>query len=172
MHHDWQMKAGYTFSRSRGVASETFDFARDDVSVPANGREWLDSDERHSLELQAVWRLPATVVLGGMLRWDSGLPYTVYGQPEADLDSGGTSVFRLLLPTGEGNDQRNEGRWRLDARLEKGFRIGKVNAAGFVSAQNLLDDDSLVVTSYTDGGYVTAVRDLGRRFEIGGTVAF
>ncbi|MGH9869748.1 MAG: TonB-dependent receptor plug domain-containing protein [Candidatus Polarisedimenticolia bacterium] len=172
MNHNWQMRAGYTLSRARGEASGTFAAARDDVSVTADQRDWLEHDERHSLEAQAVWRLPAEVMLGGMLRWDSGLPYTVYEAPEADLDSSGNSSVRQVLPTGEAFDQRNEGRWRLDARLEKGFQIGKARASGFFSAQNLLDDDWLVVTSYTQGGYVTTFRDLGRRFEIGSTFSF
>jgi hypothetical protein len=172
MQHNWQMQAGYTLSRARGEAAETFSVARDDASVLPRRRTTLDHDQRHSLEVQAAGRLPRDVTLSTAIRWDSGTPFTVVGSPVTDLDSARNVVPRTLLPSGEANNQRNEGIWRVDARVEKGFQIRRVRASAFLTVMNLLNDDSLTVSRYTQGGFVDGFRDFGRRFEIGSIIGF
>ncbi|HET9481882.1 MAG TPA: hypothetical protein VFP98_09015, partial [Candidatus Polarisedimenticolia bacterium] len=79
------------------------------------------------------------------------------------------------------NDQRNAGFWKIDARIEKSFSIGKVEASGFFSIENLLNDDWLTIGAL-DLAALNGVslrnyqgvplRDIGRRFELGASFNF
>ncbi|HET9481960.1 MAG TPA: hypothetical protein VFP98_09420, partial [Candidatus Polarisedimenticolia bacterium] len=170
---NWQMKAGYTLSRARGQAATELSIVADDPSTAGAEYGYLDYDQRHRVKVQAVASLPRRLVLSGAVRWESGAPYSVFEIVSGDFDSSGNSLTRTLYPTGRRNDQRNESAWKLDARVEKGFRIGRVSAAGFLLAENLLNDDTLQLRTVSESGEIlNGRRDFGRRFEIGALFGF
>jgi len=91
----------------------------------------------------------------------------------AEEDSNGNILERTLFPMGRRNDQRNDSNWRIDGRVEKSFTIGKVEAAGFPIAEDILDTDTVLITGVSgDGSGLVATRDFGRRFEIGCRLSF
>ncbi len=106
--------------------------------------------------------------------WESGTPFSVTRRLN-DLDSTGNSSFRAFYPTGARNDQRNETFWKIDGRVEKSFIMGRVQGAAYLIAENLLDQDRLVIFSNNVepvGGRLTAVRAFGRSFELGCSFSF
>jgi hypothetical protein len=169
LHRGWQLQMSYTLSRARGEIATIVD---GDPSLSGAETASLDFDQRHAFKLQAAVRLPRGVVLGGIVSWVSGTPYSIF-ETTADLDSEANAQTRTILPTGGLNDQRNNSALRLDGRLEKSFAMGGVTAGGFLLVENLLNDDDLVIESAAPGAAtLIAERDFGRRFEIGALFSF
>jgi hypothetical protein len=116
--------------------------------------------------------------LGGTIRWESGLPYSVYQSDvlSTSVPPGafGTYEDRLLLryATGRRNDQRNDDYWTVDLRVSKDFQVGKGTGIQ-ISADifNLLNDDALRYYDITDG-VADSVRRFGRRWQLGLQIAF
>jgi hypothetical protein len=142
-------------------------------------RGYLDYDQRHRVVLIAVTHLPKDVELGGTVRWEGGTPYSVIGQI-ADEDNVGNVGFRTHFPTHQRNDQRNGNLWGIDLQLTKRFTIGKVQASGQVTGENLLNMDDLTLSAYrvSSFGGVQLVRGpqglrrFGRIWELAFTMNF
>ncbi len=175
LHRNWQMQASYTWSEAFGQAEDFNSGLGNDPSTVDDEEGFLDFDQRHVLKFQAVTRLPHEISLGGIVEWASGTPFSVI-RTIVDTDSTGNQFVRTFFPTGQRTDQRNEGIWRIDARVEKNFVIGKVQAAGFINVENLLDSDDLIINDINleafDGVGLDARRNFGRAFEIGATFNF
>ena len=168
LHRSWQMQFSYTLSHARGEIPSV----NGDPSLSGAETGSLDFDQRHVLKLQAAAHLTHGVVLGGILTWATGTPYSIFATT-ADLDSAENAQARTILPTGELNDQRNDAVWRLDGRIEKNFTMGSVSAGGFLLVENMLNDDDLVIESAAPGAVaLIGERDFGRRFEIGALFTF
>jgi len=122
-----------------------------------------------------VTRLPHEVSLGTVVQWAAGTPFSIT-RTVVDLDSTGNTIFRGLFPTGQRNDMRNEGAWRVDSHVEKAFTVGKVQASAFLNIQNMLNSDDLIIVqndlTAIDGVGMQANRNFGRRFELGATFNF
>ena len=89
------------------------------------------------------------------------------------MDNETNTQTRTIRPTGGLNDQRNDAVLRLDGRIEKSFTIGRASAGAFLLAENLLNDDDLVIESASPNATtLIGTRDFGRRFEIGALFAF
>lgn len=87
---------------------------------------------------------------------------------------------RLLYPTGQRNDQRNEPFWNLDLNLQKEFDIKDVRATVKVSVYNALNADPLRILGVQENSTFnrqegrrivlsrtpSATRAFGRRFEL------
>jgi len=174
-HHGWQMQASYTWSKASGQAEAFGSVLGNDPETVDDEEGYLIFDQRHVLKFQAVTQLPAGIGLGTIVQWASGTPFSLT-RTVVDQDSTGNTIFRSFFPSGRRNDQRNGGQWRIDAHLERSFIIRKVRASGFLNVQNLLNGDELVVTSYDltalNGVGLNAIRNTGRRFEIGASFAF
>jgi hypothetical protein len=175
LHRNWQMQASYTWSEAFGQAENFLSGLGNDPQTRDDEAGYLSFDQRHVLKFQAVTRLPHEISLGTVVQWASGTPWSVV-RTIVDLDSTGNTIFRTFYPSQQRNDQRNEGAWQIDSRLEKNFVIGKVQASGFLNVANLLNSDTLVIQEYNqtsfDGVGLDGFRDFGRRFELGATFKF
>ncbi|MGH9867314.1 MAG: carboxypeptidase regulatory-like domain-containing protein [Candidatus Polarisedimenticolia bacterium] len=174
LHRNWQMQASYTWSRAFGQAEAYLSRLGDDPETADDEEGFLSYDQRHVGKFQAVARLPHEISLGSIVQWSSGTPYS-FTASHSEFDSMGNLVVRTFYPSGQRNDHRNEGAWRIDARIEKGFVMSKVHAAAFLNVENVLNDDTLIVlgSSVTPGGVgLNAYREFGRRFELGATFKF
>jgi len=170
LHRNWQMQASYTWSEAFGQAETFASGLGNDPQTVDDEAGYLTFDQRHVLKFQAVTKLPHEVTLGTSVQWASGTPFSVIKRI-IDQDDTGNTIIRTFFPTSQRNDQRNIGQWQIDARLEKNFVIGKVQASGFISAENLLNADYLAITSFNQAAFngvgLRGTRDVGRRFEIG-----
>ncbi len=88
----------------------------------------LDTDARHRVTLSAVYRAPFGITASGILRWHSGLPYTVYaynaaGTSKIDVNGDG---YALDLAPGHThvNDARGPSFSQVDVRLAKELHFG------------------------------------------------
>ena len=120
------------------------------------------------------------VRIGGTLRWESGLPYsllasrlTAYNQPLDYLGLGTRDIrSRIRYPTGQRNDQRNPSFWTVDLRVAKEFHISRdVQLQLTAEVFNLLDDRTLTLESITNG-QAAGARRFGRSFQLGLRLAF
>jgi hypothetical protein len=175
LHRNWQMQASYTLSEAYGQAEAFGSVLGNDPQTVDDEKGYLAFDQRHVLKFQAVTKLPHEISLGSIVQWASGTPFSIT-QTVVDQDSTGNTIFRSFFPTGQRNDQRNVGQWRVDGRVEKSFTIGKVQASGFVNVQNILNSDDLTINGYDltalDGVGLNATRNFGRAWEIGTTFNF
>jgi hypothetical protein len=132
------------------------------------------------VKLSAVGLAGWGMRLGGTIRWESGLPFsvlasrpTVYGRPPeygnlVDMDQ----EFRFRYPTRQRNDERNPTYWTVDAKVAKDFSFGKgVNGQVSVEVFNLLDDDTITLDDRINGVNI-GIRRYGRQWQLGMRVAF
>jgi len=175
LHRNWQMQFSYTWSEAFGQAETFADASGNDPQLSDDEEGFLDFDQRHVLKFQAVTRLPHDISLGTSIQWASGVPWSLT-QTVVEVDSTGNTQFREFYPTGQRNDQRNSGWWKIDGRVEKNFSFSKVQASAFMTVENLLDDQQLTIQeedlTSIDGIPLQAFNDLGRRFEIGAIFNF
>ncbi|HKY31746.1 MAG TPA: carboxypeptidase regulatory-like domain-containing protein [Candidatus Polarisedimenticolia bacterium] len=175
LHRNWQMQASYAWSEAFGQAEAFAAAVGNDPETRDDEEGYLLFDQRHVVKFQAVARLPREISLGSVVQFASGTPYSIT-RTVVDLDSTGNTIFRSFFPTEQRNDQRNEGIWTVDGRLEKAFNLGRVQASAFLNVQNLLNSDDLILTEYDltalDGLGLEGQRNFGRRFELGATFNF
>lgn len=84
-------------------------------------------DQRHTLNLTAIWYVHNNYSLGAIVRYGSGQPYT----PEI-----GTTAFGADLETNSGS---KDGFALVDLRAEKYFEIAGINLSVFARVFNLLN---------------------------------
>jgi hypothetical protein len=176
LHRNWQMQASYTWSEAFGQAESYSSLLGNDPETRDDEEGYLSYDQRNVFKLQAVTRLPHEISLGTIVQWASGTPWSVV-RSVAELDSTGNTVTRIIYPTRGRNDQRNEGAWNLDGRIEKNFVAGRVQAAAFLNVDNLLNSDNLTIVQFSETGAFGGVglsshRAFGRRFELGANFKF
>ncbi len=179
LHRNWQMQASYTYSRATGQAEIFNSSVGDDPATRGEEDGYLGYDQRHRVVIAAVGHLPRAVELGGRITWESGTPYTVEDLILDQDDQGNTSV-RVLYPTGLRNDQRNGGRWIVDARIAKRFLIGEVGILAEIAVNDLLDGDDVSLSAFrsenADGAQLVPAPSgyygPGRTWEVGLTFSF
>ena len=111
--------------------------------------------------------------MGWSVRWGSGLPYSVVStRPSAD--SFGSMSWRTSYPTGQRNDQRNEGSWDIDLSYRKDFHFRHVTAAVSVEVENVLNNDDLRIVTVDRSQFlgITGSRNFGRRWQLGLQIHF
>jgi hypothetical protein len=180
MYRRWQMNASYTWSEAIGDAEDFDQILGNERILSEDERGLLSYDQTHVVKVNAVGVLDKGWRLGGLIRWESGLPYsemvsrqTVYGRPpeyqnQVDLDT----KFRFRYPTRQRNDQRNGDYWTVDLRVAKDFAISRrvqFQVSGEVF--NLLNDDTLIIDDQING-VVGGVRRFGRRWQLGLRLGF
>ena len=119
------------------------------------------------VKFSVVTFLPKNQMLGGIIQWSSGLPFSVIRQTSS-FDSFGSSFLRTHYPTGQRNDHRNEGVWRVDVNYQKSMTFGPVSASIGVEVQNLTNSDDLRVETFNLDDLVAldATRRFGRRWQL------
>ena len=169
----WQMTGSYVLSRARGDAEAFQSSLGDDLGTVDDEYGYLDFDQTHRLILSGVTHLPGDQSLGGMIEWVSGLPYSRIRQKES-ADSFGSFTYRTTYPSGQRNDQRNEGRWLLNLHYRKGFAYRNLSASVGLDVENLLNTDDLVVAAVDVDAFlgVEGVRRFGRRWQLSAELNF
>ncbi|MGH9869167.1 MAG: TonB-dependent receptor [Candidatus Polarisedimenticolia bacterium] len=175
LHRNWQMQASYTLSEAFGQAEQFLSGLGNDPQTVDDEEGVLSFDQTHIVKFQAVTRLPKEVSIGSIVQWASGTPWSVV-RNTIDTDDTGNNIFRTFYPSAQRNDERNTGYWTVDGRVEKNFTIGKIQASGYLSVENIFNADNLFLNEYDqtprDGLGLEGFRDFGRRFEVGGTFKF
>jgi hypothetical protein len=178
-YRNWQMAASYTWSKAVGDAEDFNQELGNERNLAEDEHGFLAYDQRHVVKVSAMTLAPWGLRIGGTLRWQSGLPYsvlvsrrTIFNVP-LDYGMGDRSArTRLRYPTGQRNDQRNPSYWNLDLRLAKEISISnrlQLQLTGEVF--NVLDDHTLRLDSDINGVSV-GTRRYGRRFQLGVRLAF
>jgi len=83
-------------------------------------------------------------------------------------DQAGSFFLRTTYPTGQRNDQRNEGVWRVDLAYRKAFDLPRLRASVGVEVTNLLNSDDVVIYAVepTQLLGLDATRRFGRRWQL------
>ncbi|HXH28237.1 MAG TPA: hypothetical protein VNL37_04285, partial [Candidatus Polarisedimenticolia bacterium] len=179
LHRNWQMQTSYTWSIAEGQAEGFAQQLGNDPSTVDDEKGYLSFDQRHRVIVIATTHLPKDVELGTTITWESGTPYSVLAQV-VDTDNVGNTTFRTFYPTHQRNDQRNDGFWTIDAKAVKRFLIGKIQASGEISVNNLLNTDAATLAAYRPTsisgiqlvGGPQGLRQFGRFWEVGLTMNF
>jgi outer membrane receptor protein involved in Fe transport len=147
LHRNWQMQTSYTFSEAEGQAEGFAQALGNDPSTSDDEAGYLSFDQRHRVLVITTTQLPKDVELGASITWESGIPFSVQSQV-IDSDDVDNTIFRTFYPTNQRNDQRNNGFWGVNLKTVKRFLIGKVQAAGELSVNNLLNNDDVTLSAY------------------------
>jgi hypothetical protein len=179
-YRNWQMNASYTWSKAVGDAEDFNQVQGNERNLREDERGPLDYDQRHVVKISAVTLTRWGLRLGGTLRWESGLPFSVLSSRltafNVPLDYGtlGDRALesRLRYPTEQRNDQRNPAFWTVDLRVAKELRLSR-RAQAQVTAEvfNLLDDQTLRLEDLVND-VVTGERRFGRRWQLGLRLSF
>ena len=115
----------------------------------------LNTDARHRVTLSGVYRAPLGFTVSGILRYHSGLPYTVYAYDAAGktkLDLNGDGYAQDLAPGhNHVNDARGPSFSQLDLRLGKQFNFtGKTGVELILEAFNVTNSKN--ATSFDSFG--------------------
>ncbi len=171
LHRNWQMQASYTWSEAFGQAEAYVSRLGNDPETQDDEEGYLSYDQRHVVKFQAVTRLPHEISVGSIVQWASGTPYSRTAS-HSEFDSIGNTIVRTFYPSQQRNDSRNEGAWRIDGRVDKQFVMGKTQASAYLSVENMLNEDNLILLGTSAAGYIYGYREFGRRFELGATIRF
>lgn len=180
LYRNWQLDFNYTWSEAVGNAEDFTQVLGNESTLFEDEFGYLDYDQRHVAQLNAVTVTPWGLRLGGKLRWESGLPYsevvsalTLFSLPPSFGNLGDRDVdLRFRYPSRQRNDQRNPSFWTVDVRAAKDFRVGRTRALQ-VSAEifNLLNDGTVTLDDRLNGDNAGTSR-FGRRFQFGFKLTF
>jgi hypothetical protein len=146
------VRVSYVFQDAQATATNALDFYRrlrispiGDTIIPAVVAFPLDFDRRHAAVavLQARTQPGAPRVLRDLQaavvgQWGSGLPYS---RTTEDGDS-------LLGPP---NSYRLPSTWTVDARVAKGFAIGRVHVRAYLDVRNVTNQRNVVAVRRDTG---------------------
>jgi len=167
MAHNWEMIASYVYSKVEGDAEDFLSTAGDDPALAGREFSVLAYDQTHVVTVSAVGYLPRHQTVGGILRWSSGLPFSIV-EETVSFDSFGNPQVRTAYVTGERNSERNEGIWDLDLSYRKWFESDQIDLGLGVEAFNVLDTDDLTIAridrATVPGGEFS--RRFGRRWQL------
>ncbi|MCP3981241.1 MAG: TonB-dependent receptor [bacterium] len=180
MYRSWQLNASYTWSEAIGDAEDFTQILGNERNLTEDERGFLSYDQRHAVKISAMSITPWGFRLGGSIRWESGLPYslliskqTVFATPPQYQNLGDRDVdVRFRYPTRQRNDQRNPDYWTFDVRLAKEFSMPRgVGLQLTAEIFNLLNDDTLRLEDQVNG-INGGERRFGRQFQIGLRLGF
>jgi len=182
----WQMDASYTYGKAQGFAEDFNSELGDDPATLPYEYGYLDYDQRHIVRFNGTTFLPGDWTVGGILAWSSGLPYSAVTRV-SDVDSldyfQQRTLFGQIRRTSTGDDvfvperrnsRRNDPILSIDLKATKAFMIGRFNSKLFLTIDNVLNQDTLVISSYVPGSsdrggsqQLVAEREFGRRYSVG-----
>jgi 5-hydroxyisourate hydrolase-like protein (transthyretin family) len=179
-YRNWEMQASYTWADAQGDAEDFDQNLGNERNLREDERGYLDYDQRHVIRVNAATTLRGGFTLGGAVRWESGLPYSIlvssltqFSVPPEYQNIGDADVkYRFRYPTGQRNDQRNPSFWNVDVMAAKDFALGR-SFHFQLSAEifNLFNDDTILLNDRIDGTN-SGLQRFGRRFQIGARFAF
>jgi outer membrane receptor protein involved in Fe transport len=180
-YRNWELQGFYTYSIFEGDAHE-FDLLEGDERSRIEVRRGNQStDRQHVLRVSATSITPWGFRLGGTVRWESGLPYSLLASTlirQGPIDDS-VAIPRFDYPTSRRNDHRNPSTWTLDVRIAK-----ELNPSPSVVLQlsfeiiNLLNDQHYLVYNEARSvgmridGVDEAMRRSGRRVQLGVRLQF
>lgn len=175
-----ELQASYTWSEATGDAEDFTQILGNERNLTEDEAGFLSYDQTHVVRVTGTSVLPHGTRIGGTLRWESGLPWsivesrdTVFSVPPGYLNIGQSDAkFRRRYPTGQRNDQRNPGGWTLDLMLVKEFTIAR-RAQTRLSLEvfNVFNEDTIRFTEELDG-IAVGERKFGRRYQFGLRLGF
>ncbi len=180
LYNGWQLAGSYTWSEAVGDAEDFNQVLGNERNLFAQERGFLAHDQTHVVKINAMKLTRWGLQLGGVLRWESGLPFsviqsraTIWARSPLLQGTGDTSRdFRFRYPSGFRNDERNPAFWTVDMRMAKEFAFDqRVNMQITFEAFNIFDDKTLRLEdriNETLGGQ----RRFGRQFQLGLRVGF
>ena len=186
-YRSWEMQASYTWAFATGNGEDFQQGLGDDQSLTDDEFGFQSTDQRHVVRLNATTITPWGIRLGGAVRWESGLPFslqearTSFAQVTPSLNGfgGSEAQTRIIFPTGQRNDQRNESFWNVDLKATKEMNIARgLNLQISAEIFNALNDDTLQVYNpdLEIGRQVNGVNDaiqrFGRQWQLGMKLAF
>jgi len=180
-YRSWEMQASYTYSELEGTAAQFDALAGDERNRIEVTPGHQAGDQRHLFTVRATSITPWGFRLGGALRWESGLPFSLLenGLAYRGLPGDVVPVPRLFYPTDRRNDQRNASMWTVDAKIARDINAGnRLVIKLSLEVFNLFDDDTYLVYNEArgDGMRIDAVdeamRRAGRRVQLGITLSF
>jgi hypothetical protein len=179
-YRNWEMQASYTWSDAQGDGEDFDQNLGNERNLREDEQGYLDYDQRHVLRVNAATTMSNGFTLGGTLRWESGLPYSIlvsslthFTVPPEYQNIGDADVkFRFRYPTEQRNDQRNPAFWNVDLMVAKDFSLGKsFHLQASAEIFNLFNDDTVVLNDRIDSTN-SGVRRFGRRYQFGLRFAF
>jgi hypothetical protein len=187
-YRSWEMQSSYTWSTVEGNGEDFGQQIGDDSTTVEDEVGYQSYDQRHVVKVSATTITPWGFRLGGVARWQSGLPYSVLlnslsfdNIPPAynDLGAGNPAQSRFTYPSNRRNDQRNVPYWTFDLRATKEMNLGRgLNVQFAVEVFNLLNDGTYRVynSQRESGRQVNGVNEaeplFGRRWQLGLKMAF
>jgi hypothetical protein len=179
-HRGWELNGSYTWSEAVGNAEDFDQLLGNSIDLADTEYGYLAYDQRHVFRLNAITVAPKGIRLGGTVRWESGLPFslvrtsaTPWVLPEeyGTIGVGGASLG-FAYPTETRNDQRNASRWNFDARIAGNIKVSRrVEMELAAEIFNLLNDDALTQTDTIDGNFA-GTRRFGRQYQLELKLAF
>jgi len=177
LHRNWQMNVSYTYSKAYGQAESFLSGLGDDPTTVDDEEGYLSYDQRHRGILLFVTRLPLDIELGTTVTWESGTPYSVVRRI-VDQDNAGNAIGRTFYPSRRRNDQRNDGYWDFDLKVQRGFTFAHTRASAELAVKNILNNDAATLGGVVPASGVTirsgpqGLRRFGRYWEIGMSLSF
>jgi len=164
---NWQMTSSYVYSRALGDAEEFLSGLGNDPGTIDDEFGPLSYDQTHVAKFSGTVYVPHDQSIGATILWASGTPYSTVTVRES-ADQAGSFFLRTTYPTGQRNDQRNEGVWRVDLAYRKSFNLPAVQASVGVEVTNLLNSDDVVIYAVepTQLLGLDATRRFGRRWQL------
>ena len=176
----WQMIASYVWSKATGQADSFDSQIGDDPALTVLRDGYQSFDQRHVARFFATAFLAKDWRVGGGIEWASGLPYSrinAIGSSSDNVDFAQSRVIYGYHQPNTGyfieedrNVHRNHATYRVDARVERQFVMGKIAAGAFFEGVDLLNTDDLRIFAIDDRAAVNqnlARREFGRRCEFG-----
>ncbi|MDX1388566.1 MAG: hypothetical protein R3344_05225, partial [Acidobacteriota bacterium] len=164
-YRNWQMTASYKWSKLVGNGLRFNPIVTERRDLVQTRRGFLSSDQRHVFKGSATTIVPwaGGFRFGGVLRWQSGLPYSTL---ERELAAEGPPRVRLAYVDGVPNDGQSESWWNLDLHIAKEWNLKAINLQLVLDVFNAFDDDALQAWRVVDD-HLVATRRYGRHFQIG-----
>ncbi len=180
MYRSWQLAASYAWSEAVGDAEDFDQLLGNERNLLEQERGFLAHDQRHVVKVNAMKSTRRGLHFGGVVRWESGLPFsviqsraTIWARSPLYLNAGDLARrFRFRYPTGARNDQRSPSFWTLDMRVAKDFALQRnVHLQVTGEVFNMLDDRTLRIEDRIDSS-VGGTRRFGRQFQLGIRLGF
>jgi len=187
LYRGWELQGSYVWSRAKGNGEDFDQLLGNDQSLTDDEVGFQSNDQRHVLKIAGTRVTPWGIRLGGVVVWQSGLPYSILRQqltydaiaPELANFGGLDPRTRFVYPTGVRNDQRNTSYWNLDVKATREFVLGaSMNLQLSLEIFDLLNEGTYIVynqfqeTGFQLNGENDAYRRFGRRFQLGFRLSF
>lgn len=175
--HGYQFSVSYTLSWTHDDNSGSRGSSAQNQFNWADQWSWSGGDQRHRLLVNGFVDLPLGFKLSGIFQFGTGRPIGIYAR--WDAYGIGTTNSRLLKDGTtllERNGERSESLHKLDMRISKSFKIGRLNIEAIVEAFNVYNhlSPSGHITNYYDSRYLeaTGARFSPRRIQLGFRISY